>query len=68
MAETVGGYLKIGMNENGEIVMEFDDMRSNIDENGVGHVIFSTAQARALANLLNNKADEADRDNAWRRG
>jgi hypothetical protein len=44
------GVLKVGHNENGEIVVNHPDLHP--DENGVGHIIFSRQQARLFALLL----------------
>jgi len=68
MANQVGGHLEVGMNDIGEVYINIFDMRSMLDANGDGHVMFSPTQARHLASLLNKWADDSDRDNAWRRG
>jgi hypothetical protein len=52
------GFLEVGVNESGEVVINHPDLQP--DENGVGHIVFSPAQARNLARLLLKKADEAE--------
>lgn len=48
------GFLEVGTNGEGEIVINHPDLIP--DENGVGHIVFSVDQARNLADLLNSKA------------
>lgn len=50
----VEGYLEVGINETGEVVI-------NLDHDRTGHINFSPRQARTLAALLNKKACEAER-------
>lgn len=45
--DKVEGYLEVGHNEKGEIVINHPDLKP--DENGVGHIVFSVNQARNLA-------------------
>ena len=52
--------LEVGTNGNGEVVVNHPDLHP--DANGVGHIVFSPRQARGLANLLNKKAREADKE------
>jgi len=52
--------LEVGTNGKGEVVINHPDLYP--DENGVGHIVFSPRQARSLANLLNKKAVEADKE------
>jgi hypothetical protein len=52
-----GGYLEVGLNDQNEIVINHPDLKP--DENGVGHIVFSPAQALALARLLTKHAREA---------
>lgn len=52
-----GGFLEVGTNGKGEVVINHPDLKP--DENGVGHIVFSPDEARNLASLLNNKAHEA---------
>jgi hypothetical protein len=59
MADKVGGYLEIGISEDRrDVVVNHPDI--DPDKRGVGHIVFSPAQARHLARLLNAKADEID--------
>lgn len=60
MADTVGGVLEVGPNECGEIVVNHPDLKP--DENGVGHIVFSLAQARNLATILWRQADQIERE------
>jgi len=55
MADKIEGYLEIGTNDRGEVVLNLDR-----DRNGVGHIVFSPSQARGLADALNRKANEAE--------
>jgi hypothetical protein len=48
--DKIEGYLEVGTNDQGEIVIHHPDLKR--DERGVGHIVFSKAQARDLANLL----------------
>ena len=54
------GVLEVGLNDDGEIVVNHPDLKP--DENGVGHIVFSSNQARHLARLLEQHADQSDRD------
>lgn len=51
------GFLEIGTNGLGEIVINHPDLKP--DKNGVGHIVLSVRQARDMARLLLKKADEA---------
>jgi hypothetical protein len=51
------GFLEVGCNDNGEVVINHGDLLP--DEHGVGHIVFSPAEARTLANLLLRNADTA---------
>lgn len=53
MADNAGGYLEVGHNERGEVVV-------NLPPGQTGHIVFSTAQARAFAALLRERADALD--------
>lgn len=64
MADKIEGYLKVGLNDKDEIVINHPDLKP--DENGVGHIVFSVGQARHLASLLNKHAAEAERLTATR--
>jgi hypothetical protein len=53
------GFLEVGLDtEKLEVVINHPDL--NPDANGVGHIVFSPDQARALAQLLWRHASEAD--------
>ncbi len=52
--DQIEGYLEVGTNEAGEVVINHPDLKP--DENGVGHIVFSKNQARNLANLLTKHA------------
>ncbi len=60
MADRVEGFLEVGTNDAGEIVVNHPDLKP--DENGVGHIVFSINQARNLAYSLIRKADEAEKE------
>lgn len=63
MSDKIGGVLEVGI-LNEEVIVNHPDLKP--DENGVGHIVFSPAQARNLAYLLLKKAAEAEglrRDN-----
>jgi hypothetical protein len=49
--------LEVGTNGNGEVVINHSDLYP--DENGVGHIVFSVAQAQHLASILQKKAGDA---------
>jgi hypothetical protein len=65
MANIAAGVLEVGTTGAGEVVINHPDLLP--DENGVGHIVFSPAQARRLGNLLLHKADEALHEMAVRR-
>ncbi len=52
--DKVEGYLEVGANEQGDIVVNHPDLKP--DENGVGHLVFSKNQARHFAGLLTKHA------------
>lgn len=58
--DKIKGYLEVGSNEKGEIVINHLDLKP--DANGAGHIVFSTTQARNLADSLLRQSDKADRD------
>ena len=60
MDDKIEGFLEVGCNENGEIVINHPNLKP--DENGVGHIVFSPRQARDLADLLFKHAAKADSD------
>jgi hypothetical protein len=47
------GHLLVGTDGAGQVVI-------NLDHDRTGHIVFSPAQARSLAELMARKADEAD--------
>jgi hypothetical protein len=50
-------YLMVGLTpDEREVIINHPDLQP--DANGVGHIVFSPAQARHLARLLLRKADE----------
>lgn len=49
--DNVEGYLEVGTDGNGQVVINLDK-----DRNGVGHIIFSPRQARGLAESLIRQA------------
>jgi len=63
--DKITGFLEVGLNDGGEIVVNHPDLKP--DENGVGHIVFSSNQARNLARLLDKHADQSDRDARERR-
>lgn len=58
MSDKITGFLEVGLNGDGEIVVNHPDLKP--DENGVGHIVFSPNQARNLAQLLNKHANQVD--------
>ncbi len=50
MTDKIAGYLEVGTNDEGEIVVLHCDLETDAD--GVGHIVFSPNQARNLASLL----------------
>lgn len=56
--DKVKGYLEVGRDENGDIVVNHPDLQP--DANGVGHIVFSPNQARHLAHLLLKHAEESE--------
>ena len=57
--------LEVGTNGVGEVVVNHPDLQP--DKDGVGHIIFSPQQARALAFLLRQKADSAEEETIEKR-
>ena len=57
MADKIEGYLEVSWKD-GEVVVNHPDLKP--DENGVGHIVFSPAQARNLATLLIKHASIAE--------
>lgn len=60
MDDKIEGFLEVGCNENGEIVINHPDLKP--DANGVGHIVFSPNQARNLARLLIDHVAKAESD------
>ena len=60
MSENSSGFLEIGTNGEGEVVVNHPDLKP--DENGVGHIVFSVEEARNLARILNEKAIQAEKE------
>jgi hypothetical protein len=58
----MAGVLEVGLTCDGKVVINHPDL--DADENGVGHIVFSAVQARALAALLLKKAEDAEADSA----
>jgi len=58
MPDKIAGWLEVGVNDRHEVVINHPQLET--DENGAGYLVFSPDQARNLARLLNNKADEAE--------
>ena len=52
------GFLEVGLNGQGEIVINHPDLKPDAD--GVGHIVFSVAQARHLAYSLLKHAGQAE--------
>lgn len=57
VAELRKGFIEVGTNGAGEVVINHPDL--DVDAAGVGHIVFSPAQAEHLAGLLKVKAAEA---------
>ena len=55
---SLGGFLEVGTNGNGEVVVNHPELTT--DAKGVGHIIFTPKQARDFADLLRKKAQEAE--------
>lgn len=53
------GFLEVGSTEDGQHVI-LNHPAIDVDENGCGHILFSPEQARALAALLLECADDCD--------
>lgn len=60
MLDKTEGFLEVGLNEQGEIVVNHPALKA--DENGIGHIVFSPNQARHLAGLLDKHAREAENE------
>jgi hypothetical protein len=53
----MSGYLEVGTNGKGEVVIVHPDI--DPDKDGVGHIVFSPGEALDLADTLRRKAKEA---------
>lgn len=60
MTEIAKNTLDVGTNGAGEVVINHPDLSPDAD--GVGHIVFSPAQARNLATLLVRKARDAEEE------
>ena len=59
MSDKIEGYLEVGLNDAGEVIVNHPDLKPDAD--GVGHIVFSANQARNLARLLDKHANDAER-------
>jgi hypothetical protein len=66
LMDDVGGFLEIGTNGRGEVVINHPQLV--VDAAGVGHLVFSPNQAMNLARLLIKHADQARREAEQARG
>jgi len=57
IVEKVAGTIEVGHNDSYEVVVNLDH-----DRNGIGHLVFSAAQARSLAELLWRRADMVEEE------
>jgi hypothetical protein len=60
MTDNAKGFLEVGLNDGGEIVVNHPDLKPDAD--GVGHIVFSPSQARNFAELLLKHASQSERD------
>jgi hypothetical protein len=58
-APPAAGTLEVGSNGRGEVVINHPELMT--DAHGAGHIVFSPAQARNLARILNKQAKLAER-------
>jgi hypothetical protein len=58
MGERIAGHLYVGVNLKNEIVI--NGGRAAVNEDGDWHIVFSPRQARDLARILLEQADEAE--------
>lgn len=63
--DKIAGFLEVGTNDKGEVVINHPDLKPDAD--GIGHIVFSSQQARTLAAILNRKAVELDGGTAQER-
>jgi hypothetical protein len=61
--DKVEGFLEVGTNLNGEVVINHPDLKP--DKDGVGHIVFSVRQARQFAATILKKATEAEKLQVW---
>lgn len=59
MNDKIEGFLEVGCNDNGEIVVNHPDLKPDAD--GIGHIVFSPRQARNFADLLLRNAEQSER-------
>lgn len=52
-------YLEVGTNGKGEMILIFKKQDMEVDANGVGHIVFSPAEARQFGNVIMKQADAA---------
>lgn len=60
LIDKVEGFLTVGYNDSGEVVVNHPDLKPDVD--GVGHIVFSPQQARNLADLLIKHAWQAEQE------
>jgi len=60
MADIIGGFLEVGLDEKCQVVVNHPDLKP--DKDGVGHIVFSIEQARNFGYLMLRKADEAQHE------
>lgn len=58
MGDRIEGFLEVGHNEMGEVIINHTDLKP--DSNGVGHIVLFPEQARNLATLLVEKVAQAE--------
>jgi hypothetical protein len=59
VADVIAGYIQVGINSEGEVVIVMPQAQL-VDENGVGHFVFSVDQAINLATTVLKKAQKAE--------
>jgi len=60
MTDTAKGFLEVGLDDSGQVVVNHPDLKPDVE--GVGHIVFSPRQARDFAELLFKHAAQAERD------
>lgn len=58
MVDRIEGYLEVGPDDQGQVVVVQRDVK--LDADGTCHMVFSVGQARAFAQVLSRAADDAD--------